>query len=537
MPINLNQDDLGFRPLDNFLFKCAFLDDPNVKNNLTPEILKKLEYSVSKVTLPKMKESDPKPHLLGSFAIQFPYFSTGEKEMSIEFYETDDMLVSKVFYSFLNRYRWKASTIFDISHADLMIRVTLLDQRNKNGMAAKHPRRLVYEREYWIKTISIDPPQFTRDGSDTDLCTVTVNFNTIESKYNNIVNDTFGSADEINAGAKDDNAFTDTNAVGEKLFEMFEGLMGDPVYNTPSGIPDKTSQYKNRKEFANSLGVNSVERLAVLSTNPNKITELRKFLQQEGVDVNDYSAVNDALREMGIFGNAPNGFCQRGVSVLEAVVTGDKRVQAPTASSSIEAWKADGYDVTEEKKFYKRNDVENYIKKLIDEGKLKEGDKIVIDYDSEGKTAGHIITVLKDDNPNGENYKGWYTSSDGYQRSLTGLGMNHKVSGMKVLTKSEDRLLLEQSKNVSAIGNENKPKPEKNENDTHLADTYKEKPKKEEPKKEEPKPEIKPPEVKPQFLPEQTSDDTSMLDGLGGKKDLQDILEGLGGKKDLRENR
>lgn len=231
MPINLNQHDDGFRPLNGFLFKCDFLADENIQTNIGPDILKILGYSVSKLTLPKFNEYEGKPHSFGSFFIPFPYFSTGEKEMTIEFYETDDMLISKVFYSFLNRYRWRASTIFDVSQADFRIEVSILDQRNLFGYDSDRP---LLRKEYYLKTKSIEPPQFARDGSDTDLCRVSVTFNTIESKYSNVYYGRFGSVDEINkrfdseknkyVDVVDDNAFLNSQEVVDKLSKMFADL-------------------------------------------------------------------------------------------------------------------------------------------------------------------------------------------------------------------------------------------------------------------------------------------------------------------------
>jgi hypothetical protein len=445
MPINYNQQDSAFRPLNGFLFRCEFHVVGN--SNITKDILKKLEYSVSTVKLPKMKEMEAEPHSFGSFFIPFPFFSTGEKDMMIEFYETDDMLISKVFYSFLNRYRWKSSTMFDKEQADLGVTVTIYDQRNLYGSS----NRPLYRNIYWLKTTDLEPPQFTRSGSDVDLSKVTVTFNTIESDYKNAIDSReFGNTNEINVGAKDDPAFGNTDELGDKIAEMFAGLMNDnsQTGGNTSGLPDRVSSSKKRREYAESLGVDSKERLAVLKDHPDKLKELRKFLESEGVDIHDYSEVSDALVEMGIFGNVPQHICQKGVSVLESLVSGEKRVSAPSASRSVDKWVEAGFEVTEEKAFTKKIDIDNYIMKLANEGKLEEGQKIIIDYDKTGKSYGHIVTVLYNKE------RGWYTSSDGRQGTMTGLSVNHKVVGIKILKKSADKKLLEESGNLSGIGKE-----------------------------------------------------------------------------------
>ena len=219
MPINYNQQDSAFRPLNGFLFRCEFHVVGN--SNITKDILKKLEYSVSTVKLPKMKEMEAEPHSFGSFFIPFPFFSTGEKDMTMEFYETDDMLISKVFYSFLNRYRWKSSTMFDKEQADLGVTVTIYDQRNLYGSS----NRPLYRNIYWLKTTDLEPPQFSRSGSDVDLCKVTVTFNTIESDYKNEIDSSeFGNTNEINVGAEDDPAFENTDELGNKIAGMFADL-------------------------------------------------------------------------------------------------------------------------------------------------------------------------------------------------------------------------------------------------------------------------------------------------------------------------
>lgn len=443
MPINYNQQDSAFRPLNGFLFRCEFHVVGN--SNITKDILKKLEYSVSTVKLPKMKEMEAEPHSFGSFFIPFPFFSTGEKDMTMEFYETDDMLISKVFYSFLNRYRWKSSTLFDKEQADLGVTVTIYDQRNLYGSS----NRPLYRNIYWLKTTDLEPPQFTRASSDVDLCKVTVTFNTIESDYKNEIDSSeFGNTNEINVGAEDDPAFENTDELGNKIADMFAGLMNDnsQTGGSTSGVPDRVSSSKKRREYAESLGGSSKERLAAIGADPKKLKELRKFLESEGVNIHDYSEVNDALVEMGIFGNAPQHFCQRGVSVLEAIVSGEKRVLAPTASGSLDKWVEAGFEVTEEKDFNKKSDIDNYIIELAKAGNLEEGQKIIIDYDSNGKEPGHIVTVLHNKE------RGWYTSSDGRQGTMTGIPVDHKVVGIKILKKSADKKLLEDSGNLSGIG-------------------------------------------------------------------------------------
>ena len=109
MRIDSQQEDSLMEPLSSFLFKCTFTAPEGSKKLLTDSILQKMQYSVSSVTIPKMAESGSGTDIdqvsYGSFNLPFPYYSTGQKEMTIDFLETDDMLISRIFYMILNKNR------------------------------------------------------------------------------------------------------------------------------------------------------------------------------------------------------------------------------------------------------------------------------------------------------------------------------------------------------------------------------------------------------------------------------------------------
>ena len=197
--IDSTQSDRSMAPLTSFLFTCKFRrvgNDPL----FTDSVLKKLEYSVDELNIPKMKAMESDAVQYGSFFVTFPFFSTGEKEMTIDFYETDDMMISKIFYELQARNRWKAFSIYSNEQADLYADVQIHDMRN----TLPYNQRILFENHYSIKLITFDPPAFERTTNVKPL-KVKAKFNTIEgdygtAKWRNLVNlDTgFDAEDEMN---------------------------------------------------------------------------------------------------------------------------------------------------------------------------------------------------------------------------------------------------------------------------------------------------------------------------------------------------
>lgn len=171
------QTDYTMRPLNSFLFDCQF-HSPNEGDLVFPtSTLKKLAYSVKAVKIPKMKpDSEVKSIQYGSFFVSFPFFSTGEKEMTITFYETDDMLISKVFYAMQAKHRWKPYAIYNnTTNVDLIVDVNIHDQHNK----LKFNEYSLFHNTYSLVLESISPPRFSRTGT-VQLLTVDATFNAVE---------------------------------------------------------------------------------------------------------------------------------------------------------------------------------------------------------------------------------------------------------------------------------------------------------------------------------------------------------------------
>ncbi len=234
MRIDGEQEDIVFEPLSSFLFKCTFTAPERYKKLLTDSILEKLKYSVVSLNIPKLTEKNLEAISYGSFALPFPYYSTGQKEMSIDFFETDDMLISRVFYVLQSKKRWSAKTIFRMSDAELFLHVEIYPQRNAKGY--KYPmKNPVFVRDYGLIMKGINPPEFSRTGEVTLLKTK-IEFNTIESDYYGEKGRTYQDSgidptkekhewDKQKAEA----AFIDTEQMGDRIAEQFAEWMKEDM--------------------------------------------------------------------------------------------------------------------------------------------------------------------------------------------------------------------------------------------------------------------------------------------------------------------
>ena len=442
MRIDSIQSNIAMRPLGNFLFKCEFsntLGDTIVsKDVLNEKLMQKLKYSVLSLNIPRMESQQADNLNYGSFFITFPFFSTEKKEMTMRFYETDQMEIFKIFTYLLAKNRWKASTIFRWEQADLYVTVTIYDQRNLYG----YGYRALFSETYALKTIKVEPPDFSRT-SDVTLLETTIKFNTCQNR--NYDRGAISSIDAAGEFARNDsaadNAFISAEEMGDRIAKQFAQYIEDEKGKDPSVASstdkfntDNVSKNKELRDFSEKLGANSLVRTAALN-DPNSRAELRQLLKKNGVNVNDYSEVSDALVEMGIFGanGRSNHYCQRGASVLDAIVSGDdKRVLAPSATGSIKAWEEAGFKETQSKKVSSVTELNAWLNDLASKGQISEGDKVVIDYDPNDKENGHTVTALYDKN------KGWYASSDAGHFTMSGLNTNHKVDEVHVLRMTDE---------------------------------------------------------------------------------------------------
>lgn len=470
------QSDKALAPLNNFLFKCEFSssEEEVARSNklFSYSVLKKMNYSVKDIKLPKMKAENVEQFQYGSFFVSFPFFATGDKEMTITFYETDDMMISKIFYALQAQNRWRPSTIFRDTQAQLFVYVVIYDQRST--LSSKEHE--LYRNRYGLLFTYLDQPKFDR-SNDADLCTVTAHFNTIEGEYasgnwdglrKSLLHSDFNAVNEMKTGdgknggldTEADNAavslqdienrFTTWLAEREtaKASEHSDG--NGHEYDTKIGTQDK-----DLRRFSEELGSDNRKRMQYLADHPNKIKELRKLLKNKGVDVDDDSEIVDALYSMGIIGGSAlsGGYCQQGVSVVDAIKYDKPIVKAPTASKSVEAWlKSERYNEAKnlERKVKSVDETNKYIQELIDKKELQEGDMLIIDYpDKEGKEQpGHIFRMLFREKPNARGQEGWGAAADYLHTNYSGLGGKHGVTRIRVIKKAlrdEEASLVEKT--------------------------------------------------------------------------------------------
>lgn len=260
--IDNTQTDYTMRPLNSFLFDCQF-HSPNGGDLVFPSsTLKKLAYSVKSVKIPKMKpDSEVKSIQYGSFFVSFPFFSTGEKEMTITFYETDDMLISKVFYAMQAKHRWKPYAIYNnTTNVDLIVDVNIHDQHNR----LKFNEYSLFHNTYSLVLESISPPRFSRTGT-VQLLTVDATFNAVEFETEEFDKVTerysgFDAEDEMNTTIEYGGLDREPDVAGsmedikKRLKEFNEGLAQlDETYeksNTSDFNLDKYELDNNYEKFA-----------------------------------------------------------------------------------------------------------------------------------------------------------------------------------------------------------------------------------------------------------------------------------------------
>ena len=244
MRIDSIQSNIAMRPLGNFLFKCEFsntLGDTIVsKDVLNEKLLQKLKYSVLSLNIPRMESQQADNLNYGSFFITFPFFSTEKKEMTMRFYETDQMEIFKLFTYILSKTRWKASTMFRWEQADLYVTVTIYDQRNLYG----YGYRALFCETYALKTVKVEPPEFSRT-SDVTLLETTIKFNTCQNRnYDRGAITSIDAAGEFEKyDSAADNAFISAEEMGDRIAKQFEAFYQkemEEMYKKQLPIPNQT---------------------------------------------------------------------------------------------------------------------------------------------------------------------------------------------------------------------------------------------------------------------------------------------------------
>jgi hypothetical protein len=349
----------------------------------------------------------------GSFTI--PVWDITARSLSITFEETDDMFVTKF-----------ADDIAALSFNSTPLRLAVIVREYDNMMY-----KILKGRCYWVELLDYDEPQFARTGGPS-VVSITMNFivkaisedfavddEQLKAKLSKVKNSLVGA----NTVRQDD-----YSATGRQLLAVADKTRVEKTFDIDYTVPDiGTGRNRVRELTQNGEAART-----------KNINDIIKRLKDEGVNINDYSDVSDALVRMGIVGASgihTDGMCQAGNMLLEAIVHQDAKLYSvtPNAAGSVDTWKKLGYKAQETKTF--GGDLaalNNQITAAMKSGKLKEGDKIIIDYDGKkgAGEAGHIITVLRNDK--GELYTvsdtqstGRIDSSGNRNGNLTGLGTSH----------------------------------------------------------------------------------------------------------------
>lgn len=319
------QTDYTMRPLNSFLFDCQF-HSPNGGDLVFPSsTLKKLAYSVKAVKIPKMKpDSEVKSIQYGSFFVSFPFFSTGEKEMMITFYETDDLLISKIFYAMQAKHRWKPYAIYNnTTNVDLIVDVNIHDQHNK----LKFNEYSLFHNTYSLVLESISPPRFSRTGT-VQLLTVDATFNAVEFETEEFDKATerysgFDAEDEMNKTIEEGGLDREPDVAGsmediQKRLKAFnEGLAqlaeADEKSNTSDFKLDKYELDNNYEKFAkkrkeqgaNVMSKEDFEEMTKknITSLGNKVGEFSSAIEKElGIKVVVKDVNDPKIHEVGKIG-------------------------------------------------------------------------------------------------------------------------------------------------------------------------------------------------------------------------------------------
>ena len=445
------QSDRSMNPLSSFLFTCTFRGQDGDKL-FSSSVLKKLNYSVKSVKIPKMKpDGEVKAISYGSFFVSFPFFSTGEKEMTISFYETDDMMISKILYELQARKRWKAVSLYSESNADLFVDVVIHDQRN----TLRYDQTEVFRNSYSLILETFDPPKFSRTGTVQAL-TLEAKFNTIEGQFGSErwrkqvdISSDFDTEREMNLRVEEGGLDRDPDAAAidreeiDTRWKKYEEEMNKIFPETTENAEVQAeldsqmrTDNKTLKRLSESMGANPVERGKYITEHPEAIKELRNTLIEQKVDVSDFSKVSDALYDMGLISSHSTGYCERWTEIIDSIVEGTPRIHAESAQTSETGWRERGYLSSASKKIKNKSEGDTFVWNEIKAGRVSEGDKILIYYaDKPGEKAyGHIVTVLHSEEGHGKRQEGWGFVSDFVQATPTGL-TDQPVTEIKILRK------------------------------------------------------------------------------------------------------
>jgi hypothetical protein len=377
----------NMRPKLPFRFKVQFYTKIEEIYNID-EIL---AISLTNINLPKMEGQAGEGSLyLGDTVYTIPVWSLGSRKLEITFEETDNMAITR-FIDEIHNKSWRKNPY----------RITIIVHQFDEKMREDNskPTRYSQSTGYVCHLCSFQEPAFKRDGNAGQL-TVTATF-IIDSVIEN----------------------WDVNEEGKYL------VAGNTDSNKLDGYNDeidfKDNSLKTRVDTSNldNNEENSKKRLEEFKGDNVKREEnyqkLLSELKAAGVDRSDTAAVVNYLQKNGYitagYNKELNGLCATSTYVVAAITSGQEKLGNTAGHGESQDLSNYGYKKVDSGKGAAE------LKKLLAEGKLREGDVINISYADGGK-YGHAVTVVKNKQTNKLEFV-----SDFRQQSIHGQSDENRV--------------------------------------------------------------------------------------------------------------
>lgn len=357
----------NIRPKLPFRFKVDFYTGFSVK------IDDRLSYCVTSVNLPKMEGQISEGSVyLGNTIFTVPTWNIASRKLDITFEENDE---SDVMY-FLDK-------LLKNSYGKTPYKITILIHQYDEKMNQTEVLEM-YEQDYKKKPLNFnqttgyvchltnyEEPQFKRDGQAAQI-TISASFiiDTIienwDSSSSIIFGNTYNKIDE----QEEYNRQLENVKADERVYGSEKDVDGKDIRK----LSEFTSDNPNREENFDALR----ERMKAAGVDLSNTQEVIKYLMKEGYITSSYN------KEL-------NGLCAT-ATYLVAALTSNSYDLGPAAGHGQEQDLGQfGYH----KQFEGTGADE--LNRLVESGKLKEGDVINITYADNSK-YGHAVTVIKDDN-------------------------------------------------------------------------------------------------------------------------------------------
>ena len=323
----------------------------------------KLTYCVTSINVPKMEgQASEGSMYLGNTIFTIPVWNIASRKLEITFEETDTMEITQ-FIDKLNKESygsipWRITVI-----------ITEFEEHNRYDKSKS--------TAYICHLTSYDEPQFKRDGSAGQ---VTMNASFVVDSIVQNWNESMGViTGQRNVAVNNQyNPKLDTMEQNVQNTEFTYGNVNfgvdySIIPNSNNKLTQFTSNNKNREANYDAL----LERMRGAGVNMNDTTQVVDYLQKEGYITDSY--------QKGI-----NGLCATSTYLVAAITTGQQDLGAVAGNGENQDLSRYGYKKVQGLSGNGSSD----LKKMVQEGKFKEGDVINITY-ADGSKYGHAVTVIR----------------------------------------------------------------------------------------------------------------------------------------------